>query len=96
MKKLEKKLAEWHDKKYGKESRDVLRMGNRTVFKAVEELGELTKALLRNDVKNAREEAADVAIVLVHLVRMMGSSLHEEMKRKYKIIMKRLAKAKAA
>ncbi len=83
----ESRLADWHRRKYGGRPVDV----QRTAVKAMEEMGELARALLRGDDANAREEAADVAITLTHLVRGLGGSLREEVERKRVVIEARLA-----
>lgn len=84
---LEPLLADWHRRKYGDRPVDI----QRTLAKAMEELGELARGILRGDVANAKEEAADVAITLTHLVRGLGGSLAEEVAKKYRVIEERLA-----
>lgn len=86
MEDLEADLATWHSRRYGGNPVDLLR----TLVKAQEELGECARAILRGEKSEAREEAADVAIVLVHMVRGLGGSLFEEMKAKHQIIEARL------
>lgn len=68
----------------------------RTLAKAMEELGECARALLKGETEHAREEAADVAITLVHLVRGLGGSLGEEMAAKYEVIEERLRAKESA
>ena len=83
---LEKRLAAWHRRKFGPGGVLV----EVTLVKAMEEMGELARAILAGDTGNAREEAADIAIVLVHLVRGLGGSLHDEMEKKAAVIDRRL------
>lgn len=83
---LESLLADWHKCRYGLRPVDI----KATLIKAGEEFGELCRAVLKDDHANAREEAADVAIVLTHLVRGMGGSLADEMWKKLKVIFRRL------
>ena len=85
---LEIRLANWHRQRYGDKPVDLLR----TCIKAQEELGELARAILRGDNENACEEAADVAITLVHLVRGMRGSLFAQMETKTEVIEARLKK----
>jgi NTP pyrophosphatase (non-canonical NTP hydrolase) len=84
--KLETQLASWHARRFGRADVNL----PATLAKAVEEMGELSRAMLSANKANAREEAADVAIVLVHLVRGLGGSLCDEMQKKAWVIEKRL------
>jgi NTP pyrophosphatase (non-canonical NTP hydrolase) len=86
---LESRLARWHLRRYG----SAISSRFPTFAKLLEEVGELAAALVQNDA-HAREEAADCAIVLVHLVRGLGGSLEEEMWRKLEIIEQRLTEEK--
>lgn len=88
---LEDRLADWHLRKYGDRPVDVWR----TLAKALEEMGEVARALLKNDRANALEECADVAITLTHLVRGLSGSLRSEMEAKTRVIEERLAKREA-
>lgn len=64
------------------------------MVKVAEEFGELAKAILKNDPVNAREEAADMCITLVHIVRQFGGSLFFEMCQKLGVIEERLRTGK--
>jgi NTP pyrophosphatase (non-canonical NTP hydrolase) len=67
---VERRLAEWHLRKYGPAPVDLAR----TVAKLGEEFGELCRAFLRGG-KAIGREAADMVFVLFHLVRGCGYSL---------------------
>ena len=78
---FEERVAEWHDKKFPNPD------PSRTFFKAGEEMGELAAALLEENPHHIAEEAADVALVLMSLVRMTsGKSLLDEMVKKHEIV----------
>ncbi len=68
----------------------------RTFTKLIEEVGEIGRALLRDDTENLKEEIADSAMVLCHLARALGTSLRAEMKRKLKVLWHRVKDKQAA
>lgn len=78
---LEQRLAAWHKRNFpgGVPSQ-------RSYVKAMEEMGELAAELLiiwqKGRQERAITEAADVAIVLAHLVRGLGGNLFDAMERK--------------
>lgn len=80
---LEERLVAWHRHAYP-HGINI----NATFIKAAEEFGELAEALLGTD--NAIEEAADIAIVLTHLVRGLGGNLFAAMQAKLAVIERRL------
>jgi len=83
---IDEKLRKWHLKKYGSERVDL----QRSVVKLLEEAGELARAILKGDIENAKEECADVAIIVAHIARGLETSLFEEMIAKYHVLEKRL------
>ncbi len=83
---LEDRLAKWHKNKFGTRDIDFIR----TVAKGTEELGELSKALLKRDWNNASEEVCDVFFVLLHIARGLGMDLMTEAALKLDVIEKRL------
>jgi len=85
MQKLQERLADWHRRAKGVNI-DVFRTG----CKLAEEVGELMKGLLKNDVENCKEEIADVFIVLCHLARYFKIDLIEEAEKKYLVLEERL------
>ena len=83
---LEVQLEEWHRRRYG-ETVDV----SGTYRKLLEEVGELGEALLLDDYEKIEEEAADVGIVLTHLLRgATAGSLVRAMEGKTEEIERRL------
>lgn len=87
---LAARLADWHRAKYG--DRPV--QFDRTVLKLYEEFGELALALECSPSEFATE-AADVVIVLFHLVRGRGVSLAAAIERKLAVIEERLTNPNA-
>jgi NTP pyrophosphatase (non-canonical NTP hydrolase) len=82
---VERRLAEWHLRKYGPAPVDLAR----TVAKLGEEFGELCRAFLRGG-KAIGREAADMVFVLFHLVRGCGYSLTAAVNEKIPVIERRL------
>lgn len=81
---LEEQVAEWHDKRYGPVNTGP------TVRKLGEEYGEFMEALLSGDLHRIEEEAADVALVLTHIVRgESGGSLSACMARTFDRVLSR-------
>ena len=81
---LEQQVADWHEKRYG-----AVKVGP-TTRKLGEEYGELMEALLSGDLDRIEEEAADVALVLTHIVRgVSGGSLSACMARKFDRVLSR-------
>jgi len=69
IKDLEKRIADRYDRRYGK--LDPIRL----LAKLLEEAGELSRAILREDYINAEEEIGDVIIVLSSIARYIESDL---------------------
>jgi NTP pyrophosphatase (non-canonical NTP hydrolase) len=89
---LEHRLEAWHRQRFAR----VVSAGE-TLDKLLEEVQELVDALGLGNWKHAREEAADCAIVLFHLVRLMGGhSLLDEVAKKQTILEQRLLKGEEA
>lgn len=61
---LELQVAQWHENTFGKRV-DI----PATYKKLLEEVGELGEALMRQNQDEITEEAGDVALVLMHLIR---------------------------
>jgi NTP pyrophosphatase (non-canonical NTP hydrolase) len=87
MKEIEKWAAEWHLKRYGINIDPF-----RTMTKLTEEVGELAKALIKQDKQNAIEEVADVAIVLLHICRYLDISIIDAINLKRPTLEERLKK----
>ena len=83
---IEQRLKEWHNRKYGPDVNIPA-----TYKKLLEEVGELGEALMAGSSIDIDEEAADVAIVLIHLLRgSAGMSLAGAILRKLPVIEERL------
>jgi len=80
---MEERIAQWHYIEHGP---DV--DAGKTFRKLCEEVGELGEALMLHSKNPAHvaEEAADVAIVLSHIVRAAGSTLFLQMERKLTVL----------
>ena len=63
--------------------RDSKRGIDKTMLWIVEEIGELAKAVRKNDRKAIGEEMADVFAWLVSLANLFNIDLEEEVKKKY-------------
>lgn len=61
---IELEIQSWHERKFGKTVNVPA-----TYRKLLEEVGELGEAIIKQDPDSIREEAGDVAFVLVHIVR---------------------------
>lgn len=83
---IEHKLADFHRRRYDNKPVDL----QRSCVKLLEEAGELARAILKGDIENAKEECADVAIIVSHICRGLKASLFDEMIAKYHILEKRL------
>ena len=68
------KIYEKRDRKRGKE---------RTMLWVVEEVGELSQAVRKNNLENIGEELADVFAWLVSLANLYNIDLEEEIRKKY-------------
>ncbi|MHA1238641.1 MAG: MazG nucleotide pyrophosphohydrolase domain-containing protein [Candidatus Odinarchaeia archaeon] len=64
-------------------SRDLQRGVNKTFMWIVEEVGELSKAILNNDNENIKEELADILAWLCSLANILEIDLEEAAQRKY-------------
>lgn len=84
---LEAELAEWHVKRYGDRPVDI----DKTIRKMVEEFGELARAIGKDDKPNAIEEAGDLVMVCVHIVRALGGKLGGQILDKLGTITQRLS-----
>jgi len=63
--------------------RDSKRGVEKTFMWLVQEVGELGRAILKGDIENAKEEAADVLAWLASLCNILGIDLEEAVTRKY-------------
>lgn len=63
---LEKCARDWHFRRYGPSGNPPA-----TFRKLCEEVGELGEAIMKGDSEAIREEAGDVGLVLIHIVRML-------------------------
>jgi NTP pyrophosphatase (non-canonical NTP hydrolase) len=81
---LEERIADWHEARFGHRGIDW----HRIVLKLMEEHGELGEAI--RDKSNIAEEAADVAILLTHICRGVGTTLAAEMEKKLATLWERL------
>ena len=88
---LERRCADWHEKKYGHRSA----AGPRTFAKLAEEFGELAEAWNDRDADALAIEAADMVIVLIHFVRGAGRSLSAALVSKLAVIEERLTNPQA-
>ncbi len=65
------------------QKRDSLRGTDKTFLWFLEEVGELTRAYRRNELKNLGQEMADVMAWLVSLANLMQIDLEAEVLKKY-------------
>jgi NTP pyrophosphatase (non-canonical NTP hydrolase) len=65
------------------EERDRERGRERTMLWIVEEIGELSQAVRKDDVENIGEEIADVFAWLVSLANLYNIDLEDEVRKKY-------------
>jgi NTP pyrophosphatase (non-canonical NTP hydrolase) len=79
-------LAAWHVRKFGERPVSL----PATYRKFCEEVGELGEALIRGDIGQVREEAADCMIVLFHIMRGAEGDAADELRRKAGVIDQRL------
>lgn len=87
---LEAKIADWDRRRYSGVPPNI----ERTMIKIVEEVGEVAKGLLKNDIDNVLEELADVGILLIRMSRALGSCLEIQIERKLVILEQRLKEGK--
>lgn len=79
---FEQEVAEW-SKKNWPGAMDV----HRCMTKITEELGEIGRALIRNEsVKVLESEAADVVITVQHLLWQLGGSLEKGLDEKWPVV----------
>jgi len=84
------RLKKWHIEKFGTDVTNP----HRTMVKLTEEVGELAKGILREDVPNILEECADIFNTMSHIVRFYGGDLMDEVEKKIGVIEKRLKTGK--
>jgi NTP pyrophosphatase (non-canonical NTP hydrolase) len=83
---LAKRIADRYDRRYGK--LDPMRL----LAKLLEETGELSRAIIRNDMENAHEELGDVVIVLESIARYLQIDIETAVRNKLEVHEERLKK----
>lgn len=83
---LEVLLSKWHMAKYGHNKPDL----QRALVKLMEEVGEIARAVLRDDYEEASLECADCLFLLCHISAALGYSLEEQTETKWLVIVERL------